>query len=123
MTAARGQLLRASGLSEAGLRYVHGGPHLVWSTCGRTDVEVEDRGGDVDRGARIGNVDHARQPSLDRRGAQDHVSLYVAVPELGEVVDGVQAGPLIGVVRVQIVMFSGQRDRGTGGGQPQSVLS
>src|SRR5690348_17700928 len=84
----------------------------MWSASGRTDVEVEDGGGDVDRGARVGNVDHARQPSLDRRRPQDHISLYVAVPELGEVVDGVQAGPLIGKVRVQVVLFSGQRDRG-----------
>src|SRR5262245_15545236 len=101
MTASRNLLTQAGDLAEAGLWYVHGGAHLVWSACGRADVEVEDRGGDVDGGARVGDVDHAGQPSLDRRRAQDHVGLDVAVPELGQVVDGVQAGPLIGQVRDQ----------------------
>src|SRR5262249_59113241 len=122
MTASRNLLTRASDLSEAGLWYVHGGPNLMWPARRRADVEVEDRRGDVDGRARVGDVDHAGQPSLDRRRAQDHVRLDVAVPERGEVVDGVQAGPLIGQVRVQVVLFPGQRDRGAGEGQPLAVL-
>src|SRR5215467_7713076 len=96
---ARGHSYGAGRLAEAGLRHVHGGLHLVRPACGRADVEVEDRGGDVDGRARVGDVDYARQTSLDRRGTQDHVRLYGAIAELGEVVDGVQAGPLIGQVR------------------------
>src|SRR2546429_8071179 len=122
MTASRNLLTQSRDLSEAGRRYCHGGLHLVWPACGRTDVEVEDRGGDVDGGARVGDIDYTRQPSLDRSRAQDHVCLYVAVPELGEVIDGVQAGPLIGQVRVQVVLLSGECDRCAGEGQPLAVL-
>src|SRR5262249_17650926 len=45
-----------------------------------------------------------------------------AVAELGEVVDGVQAGPLVGEVGVQVVLYSVQRDGGAGEGEPLAVL-
>ena len=62
-----------------------------------------------------------RRP-FDRCGAQDHVALFGGVAELGQVVDGVQAGALVGQVRVQVALLAVEGDRGAGEGQPLGVL-
>ena len=61
------------------------------------------------------------EPALDRRRAEDHVRLDVAVAELLQVVDRVQAGPLVGQVRVEVALLARQRHRRAGEGQPLVV--
>ncbi len=61
------------------------------------------------------------RPSI---GAEPRIiyAWMVAVPELGQIVDGVQAGPLVGQVRVQVVLHAIEGDRGAGERQPLAVL-
>ena len=62
----RGCVARQGAASEvAALRPVHGG----------ADVEVEDRGRQVQRCAGVGDVDDAAEASLDRRGVDQQVGL------------------------------------------------
>ena len=56
--------------------------------------------------------------TLDRRRTQNQVGLLWAVAELGQVVDGVQAGPLIGQMRIQVTLFAVQRHRRPREGNP-----
>ena len=57
------------------------------------DREVEDGRRDVDRRTGIRDVDYAREATFDRCRAEEQVGLLGAVPELGQVVDRVQARP------------------------------
>src|ERR1700722_862498 len=92
-------------------------PALRWA-----DVEVEDRSGDVDRGARIRNVHHTGEPSFDWRGTQNHVGLDVRVAEFHKVVDRMMAGARVGQLRVQVVLLAGQIYRDAREGNPLRVL-
>jgi hypothetical protein len=67
-----------------------------------TDIEIEDRSGDVDGGARVRDVHDSGKPSLDWSGPQDHVRLDVRIAEFHEVVDGMVAGASVRQLRVQI---------------------
>src|SRR3954470_8936003 len=89
---------RASPGSEAGPGHAHARVDPGGAGGRRGDVDVENRGGEVHRRAGVGDVDHPGQPALDRRGPQDHVRLLGRVAELREVVDRVQACPLVGQV-------------------------
>src|SRR5699024_10112821 len=88
---------------------------------GRPHVEVEDRGRKVDRGARVRDVHHAGETSLDRCRTQKQVGLLGAVTELAQVRDRVQAGPLVGGLGVQVALFAVQGHRGSGKSQPIGV--
>src|ERR1700730_6193393 len=103
-------------------RDTHAGINLHRSPGRGTDVDVEDLGRYVHRRTRVWDVHDPGQPAFDGRRTQNHVGLDTAVAELGEVVDGVQTGPLVGQVRVEIVLDVVERDRGSREGQPLAEL-
>src|ERR1700744_2534052 len=53
----------------------------------RHDVEIEDFGRQIQRGAGVGNVDDAGDVSLARRSAQDRVGLRTGVAEFFQIFD------------------------------------
>src|SRR4051794_30983992 len=112
---------RWTGDSEAGAGHASAGIDPGRAGRRRRDVDVEDRGRDVDRGAGVRDVHDPGQPALDRCRAQDHVGLLGGVAELRQVVDRVQAGPLVGQVRVQVALLVVQGHRRPGEGQPPLV--
>src|ERR1700730_9925901 len=103
-------------------RDTHAGINLGRSLGRGTDVDVEDLRRYVHRRTRVWDVHDPGQPAFDGRRTQDHVGLDTAVAELGEVVDGVQTGPLVGQVRVEIVLDVVERDRGSRERQPLAEL-
>ena len=74
-------------------------------------VEVEDLGRQPQRGAGVGDIDHARDVALHRRRSQDGVGLRARVAELGQIFDGVQAGLPVGDVNVEVVLLALLVDR------------
>src|SRR4028119_1916898 len=107
--------------SEARPRNAHAGVDPGRPGRRGRDVDVEDPGRDVDGGAGVRDVDHPGEPALDRRGAEDHVRLLGGPAELRQVVDRVQAGPLVGQVRGQVALLVVQGHRRPGEGQPLLV--
>src|SRR3990172_3802741 len=75
------------------------------------DIELEDLGRDIDRGADIRNVHDAGDAALDRRRAQDRVSLLARVAELLEIGDRVHAGAAVRDVGVEIILRAAFVDR------------
>ncbi len=47
----------------------------LWPVAGRADVEVEDGGGQIERGTGVGDVDHAAEAAFDRGGSEEQVGL------------------------------------------------
>src|SRR5215218_2132582 len=80
---------------------------LAWAVGGGSDVEVEDRRRHVQRAAGVGDVDDAADPALDGSRAEQQVGLLAGVAEGLEVLDGVQAGPLVGQGGVHVVVGVG----------------
>src|SRR5215211_3732947 len=108
----------APGAGESALRYArpavgsrrYGGPSSVlppWALGGGSNVEVEYGGGHVERAAGVGDVDDAADAPLDRGRAEQQVGLLTRVAELLQVLDGVQARPLVGQGGVHVVVGVG----------------
>src|SRR5262249_18794822 len=72
----------------------------------RPDVEVEDRGRQVQRAARVRDVHDPRYPALDRRGSEQQIGLLARETELGQVLDRVQARPAVGDGSIQVVVLA-----------------
>lgn len=71
-------------------RHLHAAVDELHRAGGRgVDVEVEDLGGQPQRGAGVGHVDHTADVALHRRCAEDGVGLGAAVAELLQVLDSV----------------------------------
>src|SRR5215211_7891566 len=78
-----------------------------WAFGGGSDVEVEDGRRHIQRAAGVGDVDDAADPALDRGRAEQQIRLLTGVAEGLEVLDGVQAGPLVGQGGVHVVVGVG----------------
>src|SRR4029450_2383725 len=78
-----------------------------WALGGGSDIEVEDGRRHIQRAAGVRDVDDAADPPLDRGRAEQQVGLLTGVAEGLEVLDSVQAGPLVGQGRVHVVVGVG----------------
>src|SRR5262249_19054218 len=95
---------RGSRLGRAG--HVAARDHLLRAFGVRPDVEIEDSGRDVQRHARIGDIDDAAHAALDRCGTDDRIGLLAGITEVLQIVDGIETGPAIGDGHVDIVLLA-----------------
>src|SRR5579883_565666 len=72
----------------------------------RLYVALEDLRRQVDRTARVRDIDNTAYPALHRSSSENHVSLFRSIATRLEVLDGIHTGIFVGNVSIHVMLLA-----------------